>query len=93
MILRIKTSDFSNFSGFKYTDDSYNKNNKELNKYIKLFKENKDILYFQIGCENDTPIHLIAYIIEKVKEEYFIKIDHDIDNKSNKYWLCFYKNK
>ena len=91
MTLRIKTKDFDSFAGFKHTDNSHTKYNERLNEYINLFKTNKDIIYFQIECEENTPIHLIAYIVNAVGEKHFIRTDFDTDGKNKTYWLCFYK--
>lgn len=93
LIVRIKDSDFSDFAGYYYTDESYTKNNERLNEYIKLYKTNDDIKYLQIECERDFPMHTIAYICNEIDEKYFIKTVHDISNNgNNRYWLCFYKS-
>lgn len=89
--LKIDNRDFSTFAGFYYTDSSFTENNEQLDEYIKLYKGNKDIKYFQIQCERNVEIHTIAYIIEQVKEKYFIRTDFEDGVKNYKYWLCFYK--
>ena len=92
LIMRIKDSDFSEFAGYYYTDSSYNENNSNLNAYIQLYKRNENIKYFQIECDRSFSMHTIAYIINQVDEDYFIRTDHNIDDvKKNTYWLCFYK--
>ena len=92
LIVRIKDSDFSEFAGYCYTNSDYTENNDELNAYIKLYKTSENIKYFQVECDKNFSMHTIAYIIDQVNENYFIKTEHDLDNvKKNKYWLCFYK--
>lgn len=92
LIVRIKDSDFSGFAGYYYTNSDYTENNGNLNAYIQLYKTNKNIKYFQIECDRSFSMHTIAYIINEVNEDYFIKTEHDIEDvKKNKYWLCFYK--
>lgn len=92
LVIRIKDTDFSKFAGYYYTNSSYTENNDYLNAYIKLYKKNENIKYLQIECDRSFPMHTIAYIVDRVDENYFIKTDHDIDEiKENKYWLCFYK--
>lgn len=92
LIIRIKSNDFSAFSGYYYTNDSYTQNNEKLNEYIRLYKETDCIKYFQIECGKDFPMHCIAYICDRIGEKYFINTEHSKDNISNKtYWLCFYK--
>ena len=92
LTLRIKDSDFSNFAGYYHTDSSYTENNEELNEYIRLYKHTDKFKYFQIECNRDVRMHTIAYIINQVDEKYFIKTDFN-GNKTNAYWLCFYKEK
>lgn len=90
MILRIKTSDFSQFCGYEHgTNDS----NRELNKYINIFNTNEDFKYFQIESKsNDLTIEQIAYIEDKViAKRMFIKTDFSDDGKNNLYTLCFCK--
>lgn len=90
--LKIKDSDFSTFAGYRYTDSSQKENNEVLDAYIQLFKSNDQIKYFQIDCDATFPIHTIAYIIENVKEKYFIRTNfHDADSSKNGYTLCFHK--
>lgn len=92
LILRIKDSDFSDFAGYYYTTPNYEEGNEALNAYIKLYKTTPQLKYFQIECDRSFSMHTIAYIINQVNEDYFIKTEHDIDNvKKNKYWLCFSK--
>ena len=91
LIIRIKSSDFSEFAGYYHTDESYTKNNEVLNKYIRLYKTNDDIRYLQIECDRHFSIDTIAYICNRVDEKYFIKTDFADKNKENKYWLCFHK--
>ncbi len=92
MILRIKATDFSNFSGYAYEET----NNDELNKYINLYKSNKDIKYFQIeSVYNGLDIHQISYICDKLDDicKVFFKTEFDINGngKTAKYILCFAK--
>lgn len=91
LILRIKSSDFSEFAGYYHTDGSYTKNNEVLNEYIRLYKTNDDIRYLQIECDRHFSIDTIAYVCNQVDEKYFIKTDFLGNNKENKYWLCFHK--
>ena len=92
LILRIQDSDFSEFAGYYYTTHDYQEGNEALNAYIKLYKTTPQLKYFQIECSRDCCIHTLAYIINQVDENYFIKTYHDMDNvKKSKYWLCFYK--
>lgn len=92
LIVRIKDSDFSEFAGYYYTNSDYTEGNDKLNAYIKLYKTNANIKYLQIECDKSFSIHTLAYIVDRIDENYFIKTDHDIDDvKKNKYWLCFYK--
>lgn len=93
LIVRIKDSDFSNFAGYYYTDESYTKNNEQLNEYIELYKTNDNIKYLQIECERHFPIHTLAYICNQIEEKYFIKTDFAEESKDNKYWLCFRKER
>lgn len=87
LIVRIKDSDFSEFAGYYYTES-----NGKLNSYIKLYKTSENIKYLQIECDRSFSMHTIAYIVDHIDENYFIKTEHDLDNvKKNKYWLCFYK--
>lgn len=97
MILRIKATDFSNFAGYKYTSPDCNK---ELDKYIELFKNNPDIQYFQIEDDtgNKLDFHTVCYIKDKIslynkefKVGMFTKTDFDDNGRIEKYWLCFYK--
>lgn len=94
MILRIKTTDFDhNFSGYAYGRE----HNKELDRYINLFKTNEDIRYFQIeSTYNDLEIHQIAYISEQLKDcKMFTRVNLDTDGCYKKaiYVLCFVKQK
>ena len=91
LIIRIKSSDFSEFAGYYHTDESYTKNNEVLNDYIRLYKTNDDIRCLQIECDRHFSIDTIAYICNQIDEKYFIKTDFSGNNKENKYWLCFYK--
>lgn len=93
LIIRIKSSDFSEFAGYYHTDESYTKNNEVLNEYIRLYKTNDDIRYLQIECDRHFSIDTIAYICNRVDEKYFIKTDFADKNKENKYWLCFHKER
>lgn len=93
LIIRIKNSDFSEFAGYYYTDKSYIKNNEVLNEYIRLYKTNDDIKYLQIECDRNFSIDTIAYICNQVDEKYFIKTDFADNNKENKHWLCFCKER
>lgn len=91
LTVRIKNSDFSNFAGYYYTDESHKKHNEELNEYINLFKTNDNIRYFQVECDNDVRMHTIAFICENVNEKHFIKTEFAERSRDNKYLLCFYK--
>ena len=91
--LIVDSRDFGSFAGFKYTDDKYKKNNERLNEYIKLYSSNADIKYLQIECGENLPMHTIAYICEKVKEKYFIRVDYGNSVEDKRYWLCFYKDR
>ena len=92
LIVRIKDSDFSEFAGYYYKNSDYTERNDTLDAYIKLYKTSEDIKYLQIECDRSFPMHTIAYIVDHVDENYFIKTDHDTDDvKKKKYWLCFYK--
>ena len=91
LIIRIKSSDFSEFAGYYHTDASYTKNNEVLNEYIRLYKTNDDIKYLQIECDRHFSIDTIAYICNQIDEKYFIKTDFADNSKENKHWLCFYK--
>lgn len=91
MILRIKTDDFSIFAGYKYTDETFTRNNEELNKYLQLYKANSEIKYLQVECDIDTLIHLLAYIVNSVNCKHFIRTKYSDDGKVQSYWLCFYK--
>lgn len=93
LIIRIKSSDFSECAGYYHTDESYTKNNEVLNEYIRLYKTNDDIKYLQIECDRHVSIDTIAYICNQVDEKYFIKTDFADKNKENKYRLCFYKER
>ena len=93
LIVRIKSSDFSEFSGYYYTDESYTKNNEVLNEYIRLYKTNDNIRYLQIECDRHFSIDTIAYICNQIDEKYFIKTDFANNSKENKYWLCFHKER
>jgi hypothetical protein len=89
--LKISSNDFSIFAGFYHTDSSYEKHNEILNEYIRLYKSNEKIKYFQIECDRNLPMHTIAYICNMVNEEHFIRTDFEGGLKDHKYWLCFYK--
>ena len=92
LVLRIKSSDFSEFAGFYHTNENFKEHNEVLNEYIKLYKENNNIKYFHIECDRSTPMHTIAYICHEVGEKYFIGTDFVTDNvKDYVYRLCFYK--
>ena len=92
LIVRIKDGDFSSFSGYYYTDSTHTENNEKLNAYIQLYKTTDSIKYFQIECRDHFPMHTIAYIINKIDEDYFIQTEFDLDDvKKKRYWLCFYK--
>lgn len=91
LVLRIKSSDFSDFAGYYYTDESHKKHNEELNEYINLFLSNDNIRYFQVECDKGVRMHTIAYICERVDEKHFIKTEFAEKVRDNKYILCFYK--
>ena len=93
LIIRIKNDDFSIFSGYYYTDNTYTQNNEILNEYINLYKYSDNIKYLQIECDRNFPMHTIAYICDRIDEKYFIKVDHEENIQDNKYWICFYKSK
>lgn len=88
MILRIKSTDFSCFAGYRSK-----KYNTELDKYIDLYKNNEDINSFQIESDhNSLSFEQVCYIREKLKEnKMFTKIDFDDDGDPIRYWLCFHK--
>lgn len=91
LIIRIKSSDFSEFAGYYHTDGSYTKNNEVLNEYIKLYKTNDNIRYLQIECDRHFSIDTIAYICNQVDEKYFIKTEFASNLKEYKHRLCFHK--
>lgn len=92
MKLKIATSDFDcDFSGYAYGPD----HNKTLDEYIKIYKENDKLRYFQIESGyNDLTIHQIAYIQKALRGfEMFTKVEFGDDGnpKKAKYLLCFVK--
>ena len=89
--LMVDSREFDRFAGYKHTDNKHEKYNETLNDYIRLYKSNGDIRYLQIECEENLSMHTIAYICERVKEKYFIRVDFAESSKDNRYWLCFYK--
>lgn len=93
MILRIRATDFSKFSGYKYNIN----NNEELNKYIDLYKYNLDFKSFQIEDKtgNELDFHLICYIKDRLGSGHkmFVKTDLNDDGSPYRYWLCFRKEK
>lgn len=94
MVLRIKVTDFSEFSGYKYNDD-----NAELNKYIDLFKNNPDFSAFQIedNLGNQLDFHTVCCIKDRLRLVknigMFTRTDLDDNGNPKSYWLCFYKEK
>ena len=91
LTIRIKSSYLSDFAVYYYTDDSYTKNNEQLNEYISLYKSNDNIRCLQIECDRDVTIDTIAYICNQVDENYFIRTDFSTNSKDKTHWLCFYK--
>lgn len=91
--LIVDSREFGSFAGFKHTDNKYEKNNERLNEYIKLYSSSGDIKYLQIECGENLPMHTIAYICERVKEKYFIRVDYGNSVEDKRYWLCFYKDR
>lgn len=89
MVLRIKTTDFSEFAGMRYTHPK----NKELDEYINIFKTNDNLTTFQIEDKCGTmELDLICYCQEKLKNcGMFTKVEYNDDGKILGYWLCFYK--
>lgn len=89
MILRIKSTDFSEFAGMRYDKQ----HNKELDEYLNIFKSNDDITAFQIEdkCGNMN-FDVVCYCCEKLKGcIMFTKVEYDDNGKILGYWLCFYK--
>lgn len=89
MTLRIKSSDFSCFAGMKYQ----NPENKELDEYINIFKENDNLTAFQIEdrCGN-MDFDVVCYCHKQLKDcGMFTKVEYDDNGKILGYWLCFYK--
>lgn len=90
--LRIKDSDFSEFAGFYYTDESHRQHNEVLDEYITMYLSNDNIRYLEIDCDRSFSIHTIAYICSKIECPYFIRTDYAEDVKKYRYKLCFYKD-
>lgn len=89
MILRIKSTDFSCFAGMKHDHSE----NKELDEYIKIFKENNNLTAFQIEdrCGN-MDFDVVCYCCEQLKDcGMFTKVDYNNDGEILRYRLCFYK--
>ena len=92
MKLKITTADFdSSFSGYAHGRD----HNETLDEYIKIYKENDKLKYFQIeSAYNDLTIHQIAYIHDALRgHKMFTTVEFDDDGnpKKAKYLLCFVK--
>lgn len=90
MILRIKTTDFSTFAGYRYmTSDC----NKELDKYIELFNNNPDFRFLQIEdtTGNNLNFHTVCYISDKIHSigEMYTETERGKDGKISCYRLCF----
>ena len=83
MKLRITTSDFNcDFSGYAHGSDS----NESLDEYIKIYKENDKLKYFQIeSAYNDLTIHQIAYIQDALYGyKMFTKVEFGDDGNPKK---------
>ena len=89
MIMRIKSTDFSIFSGLKWD----NPENNTLDKYLKVFKTNPDYKYFQVeNVDGQMDFDVVCYISEQLKDcNMFTRVDRDDNGKILSYWLCFYK--
>lgn len=89
MIMRIKSTDFSNFAGMRWEHPD----NIILDKYLKAFKENPDFHYFQVEDQQGImDFDVVCYIAEQLKNcNMFTKVDRDDNGKILLYWLCFYK--
>lgn len=98
MILRIKTSDFSLFSGYDYLGED---TNNTLDEYIKLFKSNPLLTLFYIEQDrtHGFPFDTVCYIADKIgykdelgrKIKMFTRTEKDDDGKPIKHFLCFSK--
>ena len=89
MMLRIKSTDFSDFAGFRYSDPQ----NQELDEYINIFKANNNLTSFQIEDKTgQMNFDVVCYMAEHLKEcKMFTKIDYDDNGNILAYWLCFTK--
>lgn len=88
MVLRIKSTDFSEFAGMRFN----NSQNKELDEYINIFISNSNLTAFQIEDDGQMNFDIVCYINNKLKNcRMFTKIDYDDGGNAVKYWLCFYK--
>ena len=89
MTLRIKSCDFSCFAGMRYQEPE----NKELDEYINIFKENANLTAFQIEDEcGDMDFDIVCYCQEQLEDcGMFTRVEYDDNGKILSYWLCFYK--
>lgn len=90
MTLRIKSSDFSCFAGMRHNCPE----NKELDEYIKIFKENANLTAFQIEDKSgNMDFDVVCYCREKLGKGYGMstRVEYDDDGKIEGYWLCFWK--
>lgn len=89
MTLRIKSSDFYCFAGMRHDHPE----NKELDEYNNIFKENTNLTAFQIEdrCGNMS-FDIVCYCYEQLKDcGMFTKVEYDDNGEILGYWLCFYK--
>lgn len=90
MTLRIKSSDFSCFAGMRHTHTE----NKELDEYINIFKDNANLTAFQIEdkCGNMN-FDIVCYCCKQLEKicGMFTRVEYNDDGKILGYWLCFYK--
>lgn len=90
MTLRIKSSDFSCFAGMRHHPSE----NKELDEYIKIFKENANLTAFLIEDKSgNMDFDVVCYCREQLKNGYGMstRVEYDDDGKIKGYWLCFWK--
>ena len=80
MVLRIKSSDFSEFAGIRFN----NPQNKELDEYINIFTSNSNLTAFQIEDDGQMNFDIVCYINNKLKN-YEVKNEvKNIENVENK---------
>ena len=91
MILRIKSNEISDFSGYKFKNNHCS--NTELNKYIDIFLKNEDFCRFDIEDPNgDIRLHTICYVKDRLRNcTMFTQTDLDDNGKPIMYRICFYK--